>query len=611
MQITIQNLLGIKHADIKSSPITFISGANGAGKSSVAVAIRLALLGEVERITLKKHAAELAHNSAKDYGVKVAIGDDVFSFGKAFGNHHENSKYLGIVTGATRPAELKDADMQAMIIHLAGISLTAEEIKKRLSAYDPRKVEALMPNILKSWDDAESAAKTHVTGLKAVWKSITGEPYGEVKASSWAAYKPDTNPERLAELDAELGMLQTQIEQLGKLETEGKTKNTELQNRIKNLESHREHASKIDSIKDLLAGAEKALDDHKADIANLEELASGTPEPVKYDCPCCKNPLMFANGALAQWEHEGKAPDLEAKASLKRLIESLDIRVSQVTKRKKELDQAVASKAIADDIERDIEGKSLIDITEITEQISTKRAEFDAASKERNALSIAAAQSATADEKTANAASHHADIKEWDAIKNEMSPTGLRQKLITTALDSFNEAIGSIKTIGIPTIRIGINMIPTLNDRPYYLLSESEQWRVNAVLSLAISMLSDIKIAVIDRFDVLSVKDRPPFFRLFAELTKRGDMNHIVVAGTLKEPPNLPPPYSVYWMDDGVANLVGKNSKINTPTPDELRATAKSIRESAMRATTTTEQQSELNRATAIEKQASDIEAAA
>lgn len=563
MKVEIKNLIGIKNLSINTGKAALICGQNGSGKSSVAAAIRMALLGEIERIDYKKQAPELAHHGAKDYGVKIMLGEREFSFGKEFGNKHmtphENPFYLGIVTGSKLPAELDEEMMKSMIIHLAGISLTADEIRKRLSAYDQEKVALLIPEITKSWDAAEAYAKTQATGSRAVWKSITGEVYGENKAETWTAVKPETNPARLDELSAEIVMLETQIKQLVEQEAEAKAKNNVLENQLKNLESKRAESAKIEELKSLLAGAEKALAEHKVEIAKCEELASGTPEPAKYQCPCCQGALMFSSGELEPWSHEGKAPDLEAKSTLKRLIESLDIRESQVARRKKELEQAVAAKAIADEIERESEGKTLINLADVNALLQEKRNTYSAYVKEHNMLTKAAEQSEVADDKTANAARHHAGVKEWDVLQKEVSASGIRQKLLTTALDSFNESLGNLKTGNMPVVRIASSMVPMLSDRPYYLLSESEKWRVNTLMTLAISILSGIKIAIIDRFDLLGIPDRPAFLKLFADIANRGDIDHIIVAGTLKEPPKLPTPYSVFWLEDGVVGLVSND----------------------------------------------------
>ncbi|MCO6428907.1 AAA family ATPase, partial [Nitrosomonas communis] len=51
-KLSINNLLGIKEADIENpKKIVFVSGANGAGKSSIRDAVALAMTGDLSRVT--------------------------------------------------------------------------------------------------------------------------------------------------------------------------------------------------------------------------------------------------------------------------------------------------------------------------------------------------------------------------------------------------------------------------------------------------------------------------------------------------------------------------------------------------------------------------------
>jgi DNA repair exonuclease SbcCD ATPase subunit len=552
--IKINNLVGIKQVDLNLAPVVFLCGANGAGKSSIGAAIRMALTGDVERITLKKNVAELAHNGAKDYGSKVTIGETEYSFGKLYGNKHlppsTDRRLYDIVTGSIKLAEAGNDYLQKLILDLSGISLTADEVKKRLSGHDPAKVEQLLPHISKSFDDAENAAKTQITGSRALWKSVTGETYGDKKAAEWQAEKPETDTHRQLELSVEIGKLTAQIEQLKTLKTEQETKNRELIKRQDKLKQHRTNADKLSEYQDLLTAAETAMADHKTEIERLEGLAAGTPEPVKYLCPCCDKALMWQNGQLEEWAHEGQAPDLEAKAALKQLIASQDARIANVNRRKTDLANAQNDKLIADELEKEIGDQTVVDIGKIAEQLGEKQRLYTELNTELTHINDAFDKAAGAEKKTAAAQSHHQDVLAWSKLAEEMTPDGLRKQLVSMAVNKFNDVLSSFA--GVPLVRISNDMKVTLEDRSYWLLSESEQWRVNTLLALAVAIISGLKCAVLDRFDVLHVGSRSDFLRLFAELTNSGRMSNIILAATLKEPPNLPPPFSIYWIEKGV-----------------------------------------------------------
>lgn len=561
MEIKIKNLIGIKSFDDSAlNKALLICGNNGSGKSSVGAAIRMALFGEVERVGFKKFAAELGHNGAKDYGAQIVIADKTYSFGKAFGNQHlagstnkaETLTCLQIVTGAKKMADLEPAAMAKLLIHLAGITLTEDEIRRRLASFDAEKVGLLLPEITKSWDAAEAFAKTQATGSRALWKSVAGEVYGTEKAETWGAEEPLVDYAKLDASTLAAQTLRAEIDALSKLEIESKTKSDEHMRRKADLDKHRAKADKLQECAELLAGAEKALADHKAAISKAEELASGTPAPAAYQCPCCDNKLMWSDGALSPWKHEGKAPDPEAKAALKRLIDSLSVREQQVARRKKELEEAKASKAIADELENDLAGIENIDVSAISKALTEKRLEIQPIETEISALEELISRAKTADSKTEAAAKHHADVKEWTQLEQLMSGTGLRQKFLDAATNAFNDALAETIVPGMPSIRIAADTV-THNNRPYKLLSESEQWIVDTVLALAVSQLSGHHFAFVDRLDVLHVSRRPAVFRMVSELVRGGRIQSIIVAATLKEPPKLPPPFVSVWLEDGEA----------------------------------------------------------
>lgn len=54
-RITVENFQGARAVDLQlPTPLALVSGLNGAGKSTVAEAVRLALQGTPERVGLKK-----------------------------------------------------------------------------------------------------------------------------------------------------------------------------------------------------------------------------------------------------------------------------------------------------------------------------------------------------------------------------------------------------------------------------------------------------------------------------------------------------------------------------------------------------------------------------
>lgn len=90
--------------------------------------------------------------------------------------------------------------------------------------------------------------------------------------------------------------------------------------------------------------------------------------------------------------------------------------------------------------------------------------------------------------------------------------------------------------------------------RPYALLSESEKWRVDAMIAEAIAHLSGVRLLVLDRFDVLDMKGREDLIYWLETLATGGAIETALIFGTLKAlPAGLPETVQAFWIDSGVA----------------------------------------------------------
>jgi antitoxin (DNA-binding transcriptional repressor) of toxin-antitoxin stability system len=104
-------------------------------------------------------------------------------------------------------------------------------------------------------------------------------------------------------------------------------------------------------------------------------------------------------------------------------------------------------------------------------------------------------------------------------------------------------------------VAIGTEMEITADGRPYALLSESEKWRTDCLLALAVAKLSGLKIALLDRFDVLDMDGRLDAIDLLDDLAQRGELEQAIIAGTLKQAPTqLPETFETIWIENGEIN---------------------------------------------------------
>src|SRR5690606_21750089 len=167
---------------------------------------------------------------------------------------------------------------------------------------------------------------------------------------------------------------------------------------------------------------------------------------------------------------------------------------------------------------------------------------------------LAAKQAAVgAAQRTRNAAEYHAEVMAWDAIGGALSPDGIPGEILAKALQPFNdELVAMSDCAGWPLVQIDGDMAITAGGRAYRLLSESEKWRADALLALAIAHLSDLRCAILDRFDCLNLAGRSEILGLHDALAADGATDTLLLLGTLLEAPAAASEaFTVYWIEHG------------------------------------------------------------
>ncbi|MDR0703211.1 MAG: AAA family ATPase [Azoarcus sp.] len=192
--IAIQNFLGIREfTACTENPVTLISGTNGAGKSSIQEAIRLALTGEFERVAHKKDFSRLVHEGEKR-GFIVISGTDkgqewtaVVDLPSGKGQP-PNDTTLPFVLDAQRFAHLPPNERRAFLLGMLGATANGVPIRGRLAerGCEKTKVEQIAPFLRIGFDAAQKEAAAHARDAKAYWKTVTGgETWGSAKVADW------------------------------------------------------------------------------------------------------------------------------------------------------------------------------------------------------------------------------------------------------------------------------------------------------------------------------------------------------------------------------------------------------------------------------------------
>lgn len=567
--LSIKNVLGIRSADLElSTPVTLFGAKNRNGKTSLSEAVRMALTGDVSArgIAMKKDLQGLVHDDAKSGTCEVTVDGKVAYVLLPAGKTTAPEEWtppaaLPYVLDAQRFAHLEPNMRRSFLFGLMGLRITPEVVLARLvkRGVDQEKAKLVLPYLRAGFPEASREAKTKATEAKGAWRALTGETYGSVKAASWAASKPevdgaelDATAERIANLDSEIADAN---QALGRLRGALQAHQTR-QAKVADLQAKVENRSRV---AEKLARDEAELPDWDAKVAALE----GTAAPVPtLNCPCCAAALVFKDGALAAAEQQDAAPVDRSK--LPEYTRARDLMKSAIANGKRDLaaiDAAAAELQAIQDDESEVPKQSDIEeaqlaLHNLVDKRGTQVTLLDKMKTDQRAATAA-------DESTSKAAAHHATVMAWDAIGDALAPDGIPGDMLSEALEPFNTRLeqGALDS-GWDHVKVGTDMSITVGTaskkgtRPYALLSESEQWRVDAMLAEAVSFLSGVKLLVLDRFDVLDLQGRAELLEWLDILASAGDVDTALIFGTLKQPPaNLPASATAVWIEAGVAQL--------------------------------------------------------
>ena len=587
--IFVSNFLGITAADVKiDAPVALLCGRNGSGKSSIRDAVALALTSDLGRVAMKKEAPALIHDGADAavceltdadgsvWGVTIIKGGKITETPKG-GAQDPTMSY---VLDAQRFAQLDATERRAFLYGLMGVKTDQGEIARRLEdlGCDIGKVHRVLPLLRSGFDAAAKEAKSKATEAKGAWRAVTGETYGSEKAKTWAASVPKYDALAAKDLATELEHCDHAIEkwqrEVGVLQAEEQRRTT-LRAALPALQ---EHAAKVPRLDGKVQADQQGLADAEQALSIGQQKAGAAPRVgLVHELAWAVDNLIFFGGglnakdptdarvlaALDAYEAEhGKVrrvadgdSDPEALARLPALRESVALMQRALANSKRDLQAAqdahVGAKRITDELNEVFDADALAQARQQIETLKAQRAEVV---KRSDAMKSIKAAIDAAEGKTKQAGQHHADVAAWDAIGDALSPDGIPAQILAEALGPVNARLGTAHDdTGWPLVAIGADMAITADGRAYRLLSESERWRVNAMIAETIAHLSGTRLLVLDRFDVLDLAGRSELLGWLDTLADAGEIDTALIFGTLKAAPaNLPPTIAAHWIENGV-----------------------------------------------------------
>jgi hypothetical protein len=608
-RIELTNFQGLRSARLQlTKPVLMATGANGAGKSSLLEGIRLALLGNPERVGLKKELSKLVTEGAKRGGVDVITENQLhFAYTLPDGKHTapaELGNHIGFVLDAQNFARATPDVRRATLFALTGCKVDAAEVTKRLiqRGATQERIDLVLPMLRSGFPAAEGFAKEQATQARGAWRAVTGETYGEKKADGW---KPEAiacpDQQEMADLnDAVIALSQEKDraqETLGRARQISESIASDRDALAKAIEK----ANQLPRHKQKLAVDQAELDKWEAKVAEAKAAYVQT-KPAARPTAKLDNAMLDAFAVVAsEWldlvsksqgvvnnfnvcenwdQHAGLINRTTAHVSTYKAQHGEPLTqddsdtpdVAAPNAAALEASRNMFARAVANDL-RDIvaaeaaeeQAQKLTDkinevkeirVSDFVEAVNAATEKLKAAEARLDALKDAAYAFTTAQTKEADAARHHADVAGWLLIADALSPSGIPAEILAGALRPANDALHQAASfVDWPRVQISTDMEITAAGRPYALLSESEKWRADCLLALTIAKLSGLKLIVLDRFDVLDMQGRNDLIDLLDDAATSCDIETAIVAGTLKTAPTgMPETFDVAWIENGEIN---------------------------------------------------------
>lgn len=566
-KIEISNVLGLSRADIVcSTPVMMIAGSNEAGKSTIADAVSMAILGTPRRVKLKKDLGQLLHDSADKGRVSVIAGGEVLGEFRLPGGQHKaepvkGAEFLEFVLDPAAFARQAPADRRTALFKLTGCKMSPDVVEQRLVARGiPEAMAAEIKPLLRGGFPATcDEMKERATQAKGAWRAVTGQNWGSNVAEGWEPELPVTTVdadqlasamEEHAQLDAELGEAMQAL---------GASKNA-----ASAQARQAETIAQLQEVAGLAGRREAKLAEDKARVEewtvklNDAKAASfGEPARQPLSCPCCNAQVELAQGVLVEYIAPEKVADKEAAGRVVEYsgyLQSAERAVQNSQRDLKASQDAIAQiAALKEQAAQAVPSEDAIANAE--EVIAELRQRRDAAAAKATALNDAKVAIEGHAKTVAKAAKHHAEVKTYLEIAEALAPDGIPGEILSSALTPVNDSLAVLARLaGWKKVEITEDMEITCGGRLYGLMSESAKWRADALLALVIAQISELRMVILDRFDVLDLPGRSQLLNMLIELANIKAMDTMIMCGTMKAiPEKLPSGVSGVWVQNNIA----------------------------------------------------------
>lgn len=578
--IFVQNFLGVRRAALRTDAnrVNLFAGPNGAGKSSLRDAVAMALTGLPARISLKKEYAELISAGADAASVEVDCTSEAGQFvaaislpsgkGAQAGAPHASGPQvaaLPYVLGAQHFSGLTQDARREFLFGLMRLKSDPATVQAELvgRGCDADKAKAIVPLVRAGFEAAAKEAAAKARDGKAVWKSVTGQTWGSKLAAAWVPPEievsgaPGEAEEKAAALGLKISAADAEIESVISKAGAAQQQRRTLETMLAERDELTGRAAMIERIQRKLAVDRDEVVRAEALVQQSEAAANPAPAgAVACRCPACNAELLYSSGGLT--ERPELAGSEEAAVRLPEYRQALDMCRRALANTEGDLKAAsVAAERLRDLNAKLADHEASAEPVDLGAALDALKAQRSKLQQERSELLTTAKAARDRDGIIARASAAHSDVVSWLAIADALAPDGIPGDMLQSALGPINQRLAESAEIAEwarVEITADMEVRTGLDERPYAILSESEQWRADAMIAEAISHLSGLRLLMLDRFDVLDLPGRGDLIAWLDALASAGQLDTALVFGTLKALPGvLPDTVGAHWIAGGEA----------------------------------------------------------
>ena len=527
MKLKIENLLGVKRAEIDLDGIVEVVGPNASGKSSLAACAQALLTHEQNPLGVPAtQAARVYLHDGEDEGLAeidgvewrpgqgLTVTDGALPLSRP--------EAVGLVDYTAKRGEKERLESLQSAL-LPDVAEVIDAVRERLLAYMPKRdVEGLLEIIgERGFDAAAAVYGERGREAKRQWRELTNHTYGVKVASDWRpsgwladmdAMTTQVAEESVTAAREALAALH-QVQAVSEAEAE---QAAEAKAALPGLhDSMQESAFEAQAIHaDLealpLDAARRAVNDAQAQITGLRALAR---ETAHLSCPHCQRAVVLGvDGVLEQYDEEAARLDREqAKTKAvevegvlaERVREHDGVQVAAQEKQKflrtadHELGEAKTALAVAEKLAGSADA-AVVDTADRRADLMQAEQAVDDAKRVSGMVSA-----------EARAAELAETIARYAEIVRAIGPQGVRSRMMETGLKRLNRGLDIIgREAGWPCVEVTERGSVMWDTRPVQLSSESEKWRAQAAIQLTLAAMTGSQAVVLDRADLLDSNNR-------------------------------------------------------------------------------------------------------